>query len=159
MKISLTLLTLLFCLVVGVELVLWQPAEPTEVPEPSAHPMALTNLMPIETHPEFRLPGIKLYRDITERPLFAKARRPADHIHSTRQAPHFPDDYVLQGMFYTDRRPTAIVFNKKSHEKSYLTTGQQIAGWRILQITSSGLTLARGPYQKIMRLEEAAVRE
>ena len=155
LRIFLTLSLLLLGILVVAELVLWQPQHPSMIIDTSANSMMQTSSLNADAILEFRLPGLRLYREITERPLFTKDRRPSNPSQSIVKDTEFPEHLVLQAVYTTAQKRTALLFDQKNKRKLRLSNNQQILGWRVLEIEPWGVILAQGPYQKILHLEKA----
>jgi hypothetical protein len=71
----------------------------------------------------------------------------------------FPEELMLQGIFGTAEKRTAVFFDKQTTKKFYLSTNQQLSGWRIVMIMPTGVILVKGHHQKILRLEYTKVQD
>jgi hypothetical protein len=159
LNITLISFSLLLASLIGFEIVLWDPVITGRLHETASFSPTAGNLPEIEKIPELRLPGLRLYREITERPLFAKARRPAFTDESQGRMWDFPEELMLQGIFGTAEKRTAVFFDKQTTKKFYLSTNQQLSGWRIVMIMPTGVILVKGHHQKILRLEYTKVQD
>lgn len=156
LKFFLHLSVLLLAALIATEMMLWIPQHPTEMKDTSINSMAHLALPDADDLPEFRLPALRLYREITQRPLFIKDRRPSYGSHARNQSPiqqaDLPENLELQAVFITPQKRTALLFDELKQKKLRLSENQQIYGWRIVKIEPWGLILAKGPYQKRLHL-------
>ncbi|MEN8130506.1 MAG: hypothetical protein ABFS45_10010 [Pseudomonadota bacterium] len=157
LKFFLHLSVLLLAALIAAEMMLWKTQHPTEMKDTSIDSMTHLALPDADDLPEFRLPALRLYREITQRPLFTKYRCPSYgssyQNQSTIQKADFPDNIELQAVFITPQKSTALLFDALEQKKLQLSENQQIDGWRIVKIASWGLILAKDSYQKILHLK------
>ena len=153
LTISLSLITLLLGVVIGIELTLWYPLDSNKVSDLSTQSTFTTQFEEIDMLPAVRLPSLRLYREISGRPLFVTDRRPLNTNRLGKYGADFPKGLVLQGIYSTADKRIAVLFDKQKNKKIYLSYNQQISSWRVVKITPSEIMLVKGPYQKILRLE------
>jgi hypothetical protein len=146
------LLSLFFLgVLIAVELLVWDPVPPsrhTPANIDPAHTERLSSLMIDEPLPEFRLPGLRVYREITERPLFTKERRMASPPQPQTQLPTDPGIVLyyleLQAVVITPQAREAVVYDKKSRQVLRIQKNSEIYNWRVAEIDHNELVLSHG---------------
>lgn len=129
-------------LVVWAEWSFWPEDDQTQshaelLPEPA---------MPVLTEREFRLPAFSVYREIVERPLFSRSRRPrrAAALPAETEYERFPIGIRLQAVVTASGGRAVVVHDAKSKATRYVGVDAIVRGWRIVEIRSDGVVLERG---------------
>jgi hypothetical protein len=91
-----------------------------------------------------------VYREIAERPLFIKSRRPpeifssgSDAVSATETAA-FPERLQARAVVITPEARRVLLYDRNDRATFYLDTGAVIEGWRVMRIERQGATLTRG---------------
>ena len=112
--------------------------------------------------PDFRQPPLRVYREITERPLFIKSRRPLvplaaeSELAGDTATSGFPDHLRAQAVVITPEASRVLLYNRKSRATVYLGIYDEIEGWRVTRIERSGATMTRGRKQVFLTIAEAS---
>jgi len=99
-----------------------------------------------------------MYREITERPLFIKGRRPPEIIPATAQvvetneASPFPAHLRARAAVITPEASRVLLYDRNSQTAFYVAVDDMVEGWRVTRIERHGATLTRGHQQVFLKI-------
>jgi len=103
---------------------------------------------------EFRLPALRVYREIEQRPLFSR-HRGAD-TPPPRPQPQvpilYPTQLVLQAILITPETHSVLLYDRERHETLNVHLQEQIQGWTVTEIEENHVTLTKDGYRIPLRL-------
>jgi general secretion pathway protein N len=113
------------------------PAPPAKAAAPGAAPAA------------FSLPPLQSFAVVTERPIFAPDRKPAQAASETAGA---WSSFVLAGVIITPQSREALVLHGKPATVAHLQEGQALEGWTVTSIYPDRVVLRDGLDEHELRL-------
>jgi general secretion pathway protein N len=100
-------------------------------------------------------PAMQAFAEVLERPLFASTRRPFQPEPVAPPAPEPEPELVLElaGIVIAARERFALLQAGDQEPLLKVREGDSVGGWRVLEIASGGLRLARGGRERELRLD------
>lgn len=124
-----------------------QPIDSTDAAPPSA-------LAPTSSQPALIIPDKASLAVILERPVFSETRRP--RATPTGGAQATPIDFTLLGVVISDSQRSALIRTGKGEAVQRLTEGEEVAGWKLVQIASDRIVVRRGTVEADVFLDYSA---
>ncbi len=108
---------------------------------------------------EFRLPALRVYREIEQRPLFSKQRRgnPPSARRKTRGPPSLnPAQLVVRAIVITPETRNAHLYDRKRHETLNVHRHERVQDWIVTEIEKNRVILSKGGQHITLGLRESS---
>jgi hypothetical protein len=129
-------------------------AGPFFVPTPQRSMPGLDALEDPETITPAEKLDISAFSEVIERPLFARSRRPSPPIEPVAKTAPKAENFDLVGIIISPSGRVALLRPKRSDDVLRAVEGQQVGGWKIREINSTEITLERGDFSELLKIND-----
>lgn len=102
----------------------------------------------------FAMAGIGSYREVVERPLFLRSRRPPPE--ERRGSVVQPSSFVLVGLIIVPDGRRALIQHGEPPRLQRVTVGQAIDGWSVESILADRIVVRQGDTEEELKLKPKA---
>ncbi|MCG8441997.1 MAG: hypothetical protein MI723_09320 [Caulobacterales bacterium] len=152
-RITVNALLALGCLLVAVQIagLAARPAAPV----PAGSDMAAAGPAGDERQVRYDAPSLEAFASIAERPLFSSARRASEPAGGADTLVDAPEGVRLTGVFIAGERRKAS-FAISRDRSDVVDLGDDVAGWRVIDIAPDAVVLERDGVRRAARLDAGA---